>query len=295
MRKIRLIPLLACCCLFLSALAYADCIKDERSSKTSGLLISEFNLGGTQTLSSEEVSNIRSEFVGSCFNDSSEELEERIRAAFQNRGYFMSSVKNVRIKADDPLSVPKPVAVEVEVTEGPRCKFGDIRFQNNHAFSSEKLISEFPVKKGSVFARDKIARGIESVRDLYLADGYLDITMVPNTQFRGDTIVLTIDVDEGRQFRMGKLQIFAKSEHAEKLRAAWELSEGAVFDRSYLGRYLGRNQALLPANFTQESVQVVQNCRESTVEVRVPIDPLDPRSLAPAKDVDCDSGYARSR
>jgi outer membrane protein assembly factor BamA len=294
MRTIRLIPLLACCCLFFSASSRADCIKDHRSSKTSGLLVSEFNLAGIQALSSDEVTNITSEFVGSCFNDDSEELEEWIRAALQNRGYFMVSVKNVRIKANDPLSVPKPVTVEAEVIEGPRCKFGEIRFTHNHAFSAEKLLAEFPVKKGSVFERDKVAHGLESVRNLYLAEGYIEITMIPNTRITGETVALNIDVDEGPQFRMGKLQILAKEEQAEKLRAAWAISEGAVFDRTYLEKYIDSNQTLLPANFTSQSVQVVHNCRQSTVEVRLPIDPIDPRSLIPAKNVDCDSREARN-
>lgn len=294
MRKIRLIPLLACCCLFFLTLSHADCIKDHRASKTSGLLVSEFTLAGTQALSSEEVSDITSGFVGSCFNDDSEELGERIRAAFQNRGYLMVSVKNVRIKADDPLSVPKPVAVEAEVTEGPRCKFGEIRFTHNRALSAEKLLAEFPVKKGSVFERDKVAHGLESVRNLYLAQGYIEITMIPNTRITGETVALDIDVDEGPQFRMGKLQIFTKGEHAEKLRAAWEISEGAVFDRTYLEKYIDSNRVLLPANFTSQSVQVVQDCRQSTVEVRLPIDPLDSRSLVPAKNVDCESREARN-
>lgn len=95
MRTNRLIPLLASS-IFLSAFAYADCVKDERSSKTSGLLVSEFDLVGTQTLNSEEVSNIRSEFIGSCFNDDSEEVAERIRAAFQNRGYLCESRRRTR-------------------------------------------------------------------------------------------------------------------------------------------------------------------------------------------------------
>ena len=288
MRTIRLIPVLACCCLLFSGLSRADCIKDERSSKTSGLLVSEFNLVGTQTLNSEEVSNITSEFIGSCFNDDSEEVEEWIRAAFQNRGYFMAAVKNVRIKADDPLSVPKPVAIEADVTEGPRCKLAEIRFKGNHAFSTEKLLSVFPVKKGNVFERDKIARAFESVIKLYVAEGYIDITFVPNTQIVGDRVALDIEVDEGSQFRMGKLQIFAKAEQADKLRAAWEIPQGAIFDQSYLEKYVDSNQPLLPANFTREFVQVVQDCRESTVEVRLPIDQLDPRSQITPKDIDCD-------
>jgi outer membrane protein assembly factor BamA len=290
MRTNRLIAVLA---LFLPVLSHAECIKDHRTSKTFGVLVAEFHIVGTQTLNSEEVSSLTGDLIGSCFNDSAQELEEWIRASFQNRGYFMTAVKNVRIKADDPLSVPKPVAIEAEVVEGPRCKFGEIRFKGNHAFSTEKLRSVFPVKKGNVFERDKIAQAFDSVRKLYLAEGYLDITFVPKTKIVGDRVALDIDVDEGSQFHMGKLSVFAKGEQADKLRAAWGISEGAVFDRSYLEKYIESNQALLPANFTTEFVQVVQNCRESTVEVRLPIDQLDPRSQILPRAIDCDAQDAR--
>jgi outer membrane protein insertion porin family len=294
MRTIRLIPLLASS-LFLSALSYADCLKDYRANKTSGVLVSEFNILGTQTVGSDELSSITRELIGSCVNDDLEELGERIRVLFQNRGYLKVSVKNVRIKADDPLSVPKPVAIEAEVTEGPRCKFGEIRFTGNHVFPSDKLVAEFPVKKGDLFDRSKIATGLEKVIKLYVAGGYIDITIVPNSRIVCDRVDFTIDVDEGSQFRMGKLEIFAKAEQADKLRSAWGISEGAVFDQSYLEKYIENNQALLPPNFTRDFVEVVRDCRDSTVEVRLPIDQLDLRSQNRPKDVGCDPKDERSR
>jgi outer membrane protein assembly factor BamA len=295
MRSIRRIVLLACCFLFFSALSRADCIKDQRSSKTSGLLINEFKITGTRTMSSDELSSITNKLIGSCFNDDREELGEWIGAEFQNRGYFMASVNNVRIKADDPLSVPKPVAVEAEVTEGPRCTLRDIRFTGNHAFSSEKLLSVFPLKKGNLFQRDKIAQAFESVRNLYLAEGYIEIAFVPMDRIVGESVALDIKINEGPQFRMGKLQIFAKEDQADKLRGAWGLSEGAVFDQSYLEKYIKNNQALLPPNFTRDFVEVIRDCKDSTVEVRLPIDQLDPRSQITPKNVDCDRKDEHSR
>ena len=217
----------------------------------------EVNILGTQTVGSDELSSITSEFIGSCFNDDSEEMGEWIRNSFQNRGYFTSSVENVHIKGDDPLSVPEPVAIEAEVQEGPRCVYGQIRFTGNHAFASNKLIAEFPVKKGDLFERSKIGTGLTKVIKLYVADGYLEITMIPNSSIVGERIDFTIDVEECSQFRMGKLQIFAKAEQADKLRAAWSMSEAAVFDESYLEKYIETNQALLPSDFTRDFVQVV--------------------------------------
>lgn len=248
MLKIRLISFLVSS-LFVSGLSHAQCLKDHRANKTSGVLVREFNILGTRTVGSDELSSITSELIGSCFNDDSEEMGEWIRNSFQNRGYFVASIKNVHIKADDPLRVPKPVAIEAEVQEGPRCVYGQIRFTGNHAFASDKLLAEFPVKNGDLFERSKIGTGLAKVIKLYVADGYLDITMVPNSRIVGERIDFTIDVEEGSQFRMGKLQIFAKAEQADKLRAAWGISEGTVFDESYLEKYIEKKSASATVTF----------------------------------------------
>jgi outer membrane protein assembly factor BamA len=136
MRTIGLVPFLACL-VFLLPLSYADCIKDHRSNKASGLLITEVNIVGTRTLSSEELASVSRDMIGSCFDDTSVQIEEWIRILFQDRGYFTASVKNVHLKGNDPMSVPKPVVIEAEVAEGTRCKFGEIRFTGNHAFPEE--------------------------------------------------------------------------------------------------------------------------------------------------------------
>jgi hypothetical protein len=46
---------------------------------------------------------------------------------------------------------------------------------------------------------------------------------------------------------MGKVEIFPKKEITERLRAQWEMPEGAVFDQSYLEKYVERNRSQLPA------------------------------------------------
>jgi outer membrane protein assembly factor BamA len=90
-------------------------------------------------------------------------MGERLRAAFQDRGYFTVEVKHLTFKPADPLGTPKPVTVEADVAEGPKYKVGEIMFLKNHVFSSERLRDDFSLKKGDVFNRDKIASGLESL------------------------------------------------------------------------------------------------------------------------------------
>lgn len=98
--------------------AWAQCGKDNREDKKGGILVTDFAITGTQTLSATEIAEITGEFTGSCFNEDIDEMDERERALFQDRGYFKVSVKHTSLKAADPLGSPKPVTMEADVDEG---------------------------------------------------------------------------------------------------------------------------------------------------------------------------------
>jgi len=209
----RLTPWALFITLFLSAsFLPAECVNDHRSNKNAGILITDFTITGTQTISTTDLARITSDMIGSCFDEDSEEMEERVRASFQDRGYFKVEVKSLRFKPRDPLGVPKPVTLEGEVSEGARYKLAEITFVENHAFSSEILRKQFPLKKGDLFERGKVASGLESLRRIYGTRGFLDYTAIPDTEFAsGGTVSLNISFQEGPQYHMGKLDIVGSS------------------------------------------------------------------------------------
>ena len=277
--------------VFLVAFLRAECTEYEyRTAKNSGLLITDFTISGTQTLSSDQLTTIESELVGSCFDENSDELEERVRSLFKNRGYFNAQVKTLRIRSSDSIAVPKPVVLEADVLEGPLYRLAEIGFVGNHAVSTPALRSGFPLKKGDRFGRDKVASGLDALRDLYVSSGFIDLTAVPDTRnLSNATVILSVSVMEGQQYHMGKLEIFAKKEVADRLRTEWQMPEGAVFDLTYLDKYIGSNRSLLPTGFQRENMQLVRDCRDATVDVRLPLDAMDPRSQSTPKNIGCDT------
>jgi outer membrane protein assembly factor BamA len=227
---------------------------------------------------------------GSTFNDDPEELRERIRSEFQNHGYFSAEVRKLDIKVVDPLAPPKPVQMEAEVSEGPLCRLSAIDFTGNHALSSQELRAEFPLKTGDVFARAKIAGGLESMRRRYRSRGFLETSFIPDVPSdSASTAKLNIEVQEGAQYRMDKLEIAGSPEVAERLQTRWELAPGAIFDATYVKTFREKNSSLLPANFTESSgVALFKDCSDATVSVHLYLtqDPQHP-ALDRAKPVDC--------
>lgn len=267
-------------CLLLPFTASAECLpkQDHRNDKSGGIQVGDFIMHGTQKLGSREVSAIASTFTGACFNDDSDELGERLRAEFQNRGYMMVEVKNVRIKTTDALASPKLVDVEAEVSEGPRYRISETEFTGNHAFATAELRKTLPLRKGDIFDRAKIAGGLQAMRKLYGSQGYLDAVFIPDTLADSDQYMrLSISFEEGKQYHMGGLYFQAKKETAERLQQKWDLPQGKPFDWLYIGKFVEQNRAQLPETFAEEGgVEVIQNCQEATVQVVFHIDTTQP-------------------
>ena len=285
----RLTPWTLFLALLLSAAVLrAECVNDHRSNKNAGILITDFTITGTRTIGATGLADITSDLIGSCFDDNTEELEERIRASFQNRGYFAAKVKSLGLKPRDQLGVPKPVTLEAEVSDGLQYKLAEITFVENHAFSSERLRQEFPLRRGDLFSRGKVASGLQSLRKLYFTQGFLDWSAIPDTNIASNgTANLNISIQEGPQYHMGKLDIVPDKEVSARLRPGWKLAEGDVYDHTYIDQYLDANRDLLPAGFSRASVHIIQNCPDKVVEVRLIIDTAEDTSHAEAKNVPC--------
>ena len=279
-----------------SVFAVAQCASDNRSEKHGGVVVTDFTITGTTTLSSTDLTRLSGDFVGSCYNDDSDEMGERLRAAFQDRGYFTAEVKHLTFKPADPLGTPKPVTVEADVAEGPKYRVGEIMFLNNHAFSSERLRDEFSLKRGDVFNRDKIASGLVSLMKLYGSSGFLDYSSIPETEPGSNGIItLTLTVDEGPQYHMGKLEILAGKETAARLRAEWKMAEGAAYDSTYIRKFIEANGSMLPEGFTAGDARQVMSCPESVVDVSLALDPREGKSELPVKSIPCESHNDKSK
>jgi len=175
-----------------------------------------------------------------------DEDTERVRAEFQNRGYFKVLVQDPKTDIHDtghtgfhiPLLMKGPgkaVDITLPIDEGDRYRLGEITFKNNKAVKNAKALrSLFPIKDGDVFSRDKIAKGLESLRKAYGELGYINFTSIPNTSFDEDKklVNLDIDVDEGKQYYVRRIEFEGNTTTRDKvIRREIALEEGQVYNR----------------------------------------------------------------
>jgi len=289
---VRLLMGLAC----LSLAARAQCGKDNREDPTAGVLVTDFTITGTQTVSATELARMTGALTGNCFNDNTDEIGERVRALFQNRGYFLVEVKSVKLKAADPLGIPKPVTMEADVAEGPKFRLAEISFRGYRAFSAATLRQQFPMKTGAVFERERVAAGLESLHKFYGTHGYLDMVAIPETQPSSNAMMhLSLTFQEGPQYRLDKVEFVGKKETISRLQVQWKLAAGSVYDATYVDRYIAANRDFLPEGFGRNDVQIATDCPKALVEVRLVVDPTEDASRSQSKDVPCEEAHDKAK
>jgi len=175
-----------------------------------------------------------------------EEDTERVRNEFQDRGYFKALVNEPKTNIHDSghkgFHIPllqagpgKAVDITMPIEEGDRYRLGEITFKGNKALSNTKALRAlFPLKDGDVFDRSKIAKGLESLQKAYGQFGYINFTSVPDTHFDEDKklIYIDIDVDEGKQFYVRRIEFQGNTTTRDKvIRREILLEEGSVYNQ----------------------------------------------------------------
>ena len=174
-----------------------------------------------------------------------DEDTERVRAEFQNRGYFKVLVEDPKTEIHDtghtgshiPLmqaGAGKAVDIIMPIEEGARYKLGSITFKNNKAITNTAALrSLFPIKDGDIFSREKVAKGLENLRKAYGEAGYINFTSVPDTTFDDEKKIvnLIIDVDEGKQFYVRRIEFQGNTTTRDKvIRREVVLEEGQIYN-----------------------------------------------------------------
>ena len=191
------------------------------------------------------VSSIKLQTHGDSVDGVTDEALERVRAGWQDRGYFKVQVSG---KAKTLTSSHgRSITIEVRVDEGMQYRLSEITFKNNKAISNvADLRGLFTTKDGDIFSREKIAAGLENLRKSYGELGYVNFTAVPDTVFddtRG-TISLEIDVDEGKQFYVSSINIVGLDEHP-KQEILKDSPVGHVYNEKLFRLFLEKYQSVL--------------------------------------------------
>lgn len=134
------------------------------------------------------------------------------------------------------------VDIYLDVTEGHKYHFGDIRWVGNTLYSSDDLARVLDMRRGDVYNKKAMDKRLfedeDAVSALYKDNGYLFMQLDPvETGISGDSINFELRIYEGKQATINKITINGNDKLYEHvIRREMRVKPGALYSQSDLVR-----------------------------------------------------------
>ncbi len=206
-------------------------------------------------------------------------IQHALLPIYHERGYLKAACappqpKVVKLAATEPSSnttIPTFVDVTFPLTPGIQYKLTSWKWSGNKGIPSETLEPFVHAKTGQPANIVQLDRDLRAVQELYGSRGHILTNIKVDAQFddAAQTVVLHLVVNEGDVFHMGELEFRGiDNSLTARLRAAWKLRPGDVYDATYLKEFLPQARKLLPPTLDWDvSTHVTAMTNDKTVDV----------------------------
>jgi len=165
------------------------------------------------------------------------------------------------------------VAVTATIDPGPAYEWGGVVWSGASAISPADLTPLMKLAPGDLANGMTVDAGWLAVQTAFANLGYLDATVTPTPHYvdAEKRVTYTVDINQGPQYRMGKLVLSGLSvEGEQRIRDAWKIAPGEVFDNATYQEFLshGINEAFkgFPAHYDKIGRYLAKNPND-TVDV----------------------------
>ena len=206
-------------------------------------------------------------------------VQHQLLPVYYARGYLKSEFgepqpKVVKQPAADNEDGPRNqtvVDVTFVVTPGQQYKLKSLVWSGNREFPTETLQKMVRAEPGQPANTVRLADNLKDIQKLYGSHGFVTATIKSDAESddAAGTVVIHLDVKEGFVYHMGELEFRGLDNSlTAKLRNAWKIRPGDIYDSTYLSDYLPAAHKLLPPALDWDvAPHVTANVRDKTVDV----------------------------
>jgi outer membrane protein assembly factor BamA len=245
------------------------------------LQIAKLEFGDPALLTSKPAQQHLSEIIGKPYSRMTIDLflSEAIRPIYLQQGCLRVKLgpPEVRLTGDPNQKLPSQIPVYVPVVPGKIYHWKEVHWAGNALVSEFTLSNLLGIKRGEVADGMQIEAGWDRVREEYAHRGYLEAKLdsVPAYDEQAQTVFYSVTIQEGPQYRFGKMILTGISPAAErKLHAAWPISAGDIFDKAkfeeLLAKLQGRQEQVfgeLPVHYDNVGHWLQTDAGKGTVDV----------------------------
>jgi outer membrane protein assembly factor BamA len=188
-----------------------------------------------------------SQLINKPFSRSAIELFEfeQVRPIYLTHAFLRVKFQppTARFEGDPTKPLPDKVFVLAPIDPGPAYTWGGVEWSGNSVIPTAELDKFVELKTGEVADGVRMEASWNRVLDTYGAQGYIDAKLTPTPHYddKAARVSYTVAISEGPQYRMGQLVLTGLSLEGERrIRAAWQIPKGAVFNRGVYDDFVAR-------------------------------------------------------
>lgn len=184
------------------------------------------------------------------------DLQKNVRSYMSSKGYFQArigepQVVGLGVKRTDflPLiTLPLPLLsskddtlkIIVPISEGRVYRVGEIKVAGNSIFSEPQILGGLGLKKGEIANGKRLQEGVyEDLKKAYGSQGFVLYNAEFDPEFKDNPanpkegiVDITINIDEGKQFRLRRLEFTGNTFTRDKiLRREVLINEGDIYNQ----------------------------------------------------------------
>lgn len=251
--------------------------------------ITQLNISGNEQISEDDLRSGLTEAglaEGEVLQLSTlEEMERELEGVYQSQGRYSAGIETEVEEIDEGR-----VRVNIDINEGEVAKIRQINIVGNEAFDDETLLDLFELEdrpgflfgwfSNDEYSREALSGDIERLRSYYLDRGYVNFDVTSTQVSIGadkSEIFITLNVDEGQQYRVGDVRFRGDLEISEQeARNLLTIERGEIFSRQDLNASTeALRQRLGAEGFAFADVQGVPEVASDgeTVDLVINVDP----------------------
>ena len=213
--------------------------------KGANLAICDFQFAGAQDELKKPLLEALKELFKTEYSKSDVGLfvKAALLPVYTERGYLKAAFQPSQPALGASGACANAVVVTLPVVEGTQYRWNEPVWSGNQVYSAQELNAALKLKRGDVADSMKIEKNWSEIHGIYGKKGYLKCGLKPGPAFDDARKLVTYNVEltEGSQYRMGQLTIAGLPEdEAGRVKAAWGLKAGEVFDSSYFVVFLDK-------------------------------------------------------
>ncbi|MDQ1409532.1 MAG: hypothetical protein QOJ41_1267 [Acidobacteriaceae bacterium] len=164
-------------------------------------------------------------------------LAEQVKPIYLQKGFLRVKLgpPEIRLSGNPNQRLPDHIPVFVPITPGPAYRWKAAQWSGNTVLSGFTMNALIGMKEGDIANGMAIEAAWARVQEEYGHRGYLEAKVEPVAEYddQTHTVSYRINIFEGRAYKFGKLVLTGMSPTGEKrLRAAWPILSGDVFDKT---------------------------------------------------------------